>query len=275
MTKATDILLSELDQEGILRLTLNDAGKRNALSEAMLKRLADALAQAALNSEVRVVVLAANGSAFCAGHDLKELTAHRAASDGGRAFFTQVMALCSGVMQAIVTCPKPVIAEVAGIATAAGCQLVASCDLAVASQSAQFSTPGVHIGLFCSTPMVALSRNVSNKHAMEMLLTGDMIAASRAAEIGLINTVSSPEDLHQTVMDMARKIASKSSMTLAIGKRAFYEQREMSLTKAYEYASKVMVENMLTRDAEEGIGAFIEKRVPQWQDQGDSDDKPL
>lgn len=275
MTKATDILLSDLDQEGILRLTLNDAGKRNALSEAMLKRLADALAQAALNSEVRVVVLAANGSAFCAGHDLKELTAHRANPDGGRAFFTQVMALCSGVMQAIVTCPKPVIAEVAGIATAAGCQLVASCDLAVASQSAQFSTPGVHIGLFCSTPMVALSRNVSNKHAMEMLLTGDMIAASRAAEIGLINTVSSPEDLHQTVMDMARKIASKSSMTLAIGKRAFYEQREMSLTKAYEYASKVMVDNMLTRDAEEGIGAFIEKRVPQWQDQGDCDDKPL
>lgn len=242
---------------------------------AMLMRLADALAEAAVNRDVRVVVLAAKGSAFCAGHDLKELTAHRTSPDGGRAFFTQVMAQCSGVMQAMVTCPKPVIAEVAGIATAAGCQLVASCDLAVASHSAQFSTPGVHIGLFCSTPMVALSRNVSNKHAMEMLLTGDMIAASRAAEIGLINTVSSPEDLHQTVMDMACKIASKSGKTLAIGKRAFYEQREMPLTKAYEYASKVMVENMLTRDAEEGIGAFIEKRVPEWDDDGDCNDKPL
>jgi len=241
----------------------------------MLMRLADALAEAAVNRDVRVVVLAAKGSAFCAGHDLKELTAHRTSPDGGRAFFTQVMAQCSGVMQAMVTCPKPVIAEVAGIATAAGCQLVASCDLAVASHSAQFSTPGVHIGLFCSTPMVALSRNVSNKHAMEMLLTGDMIAASRAAEIGLINTVSSPEDLHQTVMDMACKIASKSGKTLAIGKRAFYEQREMPLTKAYEYASKVMVENMLTRDAEEGIGAFIEKRVPEWDDDGDCNDKPL
>ncbi len=275
MTKATDILLRDLEPDGILRLTLNDAGKRNALSVAMLTQLADALAEAAVNREVRVVVLAAKGSAFCAGHDLKELTIHRAASDGGRAFFTQVMALCSGVMQAIVTCPKPVIGEVTGIATAAGCQLVASCDLAVASHSAQFSTPGVHIGLFCSTPMVALSRNVSQKHAMEMLLTGDMIAASRAAEIGLINSVAAPEDLHQTVMDMARKIASKSSKTLAIGKRAFYEQREMPLTKAYEYASKVMVENMLTRDAEEGIGAFIEKRVPEWEDEGDCDDKPL
>jgi enoyl-CoA hydratase/carnithine racemase len=177
------------------------------------------------------------------------------------------MAMCSGVMQSIVNCPKPVIAEVTGIATAAGCQLVASCDLAVAADTALFSTPGVHIGLFCSTPMVALSRNVANKHAMEMLLTGDMLSADRAAEIGLINRAVSSETLRNTTMDFAWKIASKSSMTLATGKRAFYAQREMTLSQAYEYASSVMVENMLAPDAEEGIGAFIEKRPPLWRDQ--------
>ncbi len=263
---AADILLSELDQNGVLRLTLNNAGKRNALSEAMLTRLAAAFAKAANDPAVRVVVLAANGPAYCAGHDLKEMTAGRAKPDGGWAYFTHVMAMCSGVMEAIVTCPKPVIAEVAGVATAAGCQLVASCDLAVASETAQFSTPGVNIGLFCSTPMVALSRNVSSKHAMEMLLTGDMIPAARAAEIGLINKISSPECLQQATMELAQKLASKSSLTLATGKRAFYEQRELTLSQAYEYASNVMVENMLARDAEEGIGAFIEKRGPKWQD---------
>ena len=165
-----------------------------------------------------------------------------------------------------MTCPKPVIAEVTGVATAAGCQLVASCDLAIAAETAKFSTPGVHIGLFCSTPMVALSRNVSNKHAMEMLLTGDMIPADRAAEIGLVNRAVPSDALCAAVMEMAGKIASKSSMTLATGKRAFYAQREMPLAEAYAYASQVMVDNMLARDAEEGIGAFIEKRAPQWQD---------
>jgi len=174
--------------------------------------------------------------------------------------------MCAGVMQGIVNCQKPVIAEVTGIATAAGCQLVASCDLALAAESAQFSTPGVHIGLFCSTPMVALSRNVSNKHAMEMLLTGDMTSAARAAEIGLVNRVVSEDMLQAAVLEMAGKIASKSSMTLATGKRAFYAQREMPLSQAYDYASQVMVENMMARDAEEGIGAFIEKRQPRWQD---------
>jgi enoyl-CoA hydratase/carnithine racemase len=174
--------------------------------------------------------------------------------------------MCAGVMQGIVNCQKPVIAEVTGIATAAGCQLVASCDLALAAESAQFSTPGVHIGLFCSTPMVALSRNVSNKHAMEMLLTGDMTSAARAAEIGLVNRVLSEDMLQAAVLEMAGKIASKSSMTLATGKRAFYAQREMSLSQAYDYASQVMVDNMMARDAEEGIGAFIEKRQPRWQD---------
>lgn len=262
-----DILLRDLDEDGVLRLTLNDAGRRNALSEAMLVELATAFADAGTNPSVRVVVLAANGPAFCAGHDLKEMTAGRANTDHGKAYFTKVMTMCSGVMQAIVNCPKPVIAEVAGVATAAGCQLVASCDLAVASESAQFSTPGVHIGLFCSTPMVALTRNVSKKHAMEMLLTGDMTSAYRAADIGLVNRIVAPEALREATLEIARKVASKSSMTLATGKRAFYVQCEMPLSDAYEYASQVMVENMLAHDAEEGIGAFIEKRTPRWQDQ--------
>ncbi len=264
--QVSELLLRELDDDGILRLTLNDAKRRNALSEAMLEQLAGAFAEADTDAAVRVIILAATGPAFCAGHDLKEMTAGRTGPDGGKAYFTKVMTLCSGVMQAIVNCSKPVIAEVTGIATAAGCQLVASCDLAIAAKTAQFSTPGVHIGLFCSTPMVALSRNVANKHAMEMLLTGNMTSADRAAAIGLVNQVVAPEALYEAAMTMARKIASKSSLTLATGKRAFYAQREMTLSEAYEYASNIMVDNMLTRDAEEGIVAFIEKRAPQWQD---------
>ena len=262
----SEILLRDLDSDGILRLTMNDVGRRNALSEAMLTQLGSAFAEAGENPAGRVIILAADGPAFCAGHDLKEMTAGRSGADRGKAYFAKVMAMCSGVMQAIVNCPKPVIAQVTGVATAAGCQLVASCDLAIAADTAQFSTPGVHIGLFCSTPMVALSRNVGNKHAMEMLLTGDMTPAARAAEIGLINRAVAPVDLQQTTLEMARKIASKSSMTLATGKRAYYAQREMSLADAYDYASGVMVDNMLAHDAEEGIGAFIQKRAPQWQD---------
>ncbi|WP_299381108.1 enoyl-CoA hydratase [uncultured Kiloniella sp.] len=260
------ILLSEKNAAGILRLTLNDDKRRNALSEEMLRKLKDAFSSAAADASVRVVVLAAKGPVFSSGHNLKEMTAAREHDDRGRVYFVKILALCSEVMQGIVACPKPIIAEVSGIATAAGCQLVATCDLAVASDTAQFSTPGVHIGLFCSTPMVALSRNVSNKHAMEMLLTGDMISAARAAEIGLINRVTSASELGDAVFKLAQKIASKSSLTLATGKRAFYEQREMNLSKAYEYASNVMVENMLAFDAEEGIGAFVEKREPQWRD---------
>ncbi|MEC7669859.1 MAG: enoyl-CoA hydratase [Pseudomonadota bacterium] len=260
------ILLRDLDSDGVLRLTLNDAAKRNALSEAMLTELGTAFDDAGRDPMVRVIVLAANGPAFCAGHDLKEMTAGRTGEDRGRAYFTRILTQCSSVMQGIVNCPKPVIAEVTGIATAAGCQLVASYDLAIAADTAKFSTPGVHIGLFCSTPMVALSRNVSNKHAMEMLLTGDMTSAERAAEIGLVNRCTSPDALRDDVMAMARKIASKSSMTIATGKRAFYAQAQMPLADAYDYASRVMVDNMLARDAEEGIGAFIEKRAPEWQD---------
>ena len=262
-----DILTRELGNAGILRLVLNDSKRRNALSEAMLRNLGAALAEASDTPAVRVIVLAARGPAFCAGHDLKELTKGRDSPDGGKVYFSKIMTLCSGVMQTIVNCPKPVIAEVAGVATAAGCQLVASCDLAVAADTAQFSTPGVQIGLFCSTPMVALSRNVSNKHAMEMLLTGDMTTAHRAAEMGLVNRVVEPAILTTETMELARNIASKSSITLATGKRAFYAQREMSLSEAYNYATGVMVENMLAADAAEGIGAFIEKRPAQWLDQ--------
>lgn len=261
-----DLLLSDLGTDGVLRLTLNDMARRNALSEAMLEQLAAALDHASGNAQVRVIVLAANGPAFCAGHDLKELTAARAEQDHGRALFTRVMNLCASVMQAIVTCPKPVIAEVGGVATAAGCQLVASCDLAVASETARFCTPGVAIGLFCSTPMVALSRNVSNKHAMEMLLTGDMVGAPRAAQMGLVNRAVAADDLTSATMAMAQQIASRSQITLATGKRAFYAQREMPLAEAYTYASEVMVDNMLAQDAQEGISAFLEKRPPAWQD---------
>lgn len=261
-----EILLSALDEKGVLRLTLNDARRRNALSEEMLQLLGQAVADAGANAAVRVVVVAANGPAFCAGHDLKQLTAGRAAPDGGRAYFAKIMAMCAQLMQAIVACPKPIIAEVAGVATAAGCQLVASCDLAVAAEGAQFSTPGVNIGLFCSTPMVALSRNVSAKHAMEMLLLGDMVPAARAAEMGLVNRVVPAQALQAQTQSFAEKIASKSSLTLATGKGAFYAQAEMPLSQAYAYAAQVMVDNMLARDAEEGIGAFIEKRAPHWQD---------
>ncbi|MEO0368902.1 MAG: enoyl-CoA hydratase [Pseudomonadota bacterium] len=261
------LLDSELSDSGVLRLTLNDDKRRNALSEAMIATLAKAFADSADDPAVRVIVLAANGPAFSAGHDLKEMTAGRQADDRGRAYFAQVLTNCAEMMQSIVNNPKPVIAEVAGVATAAGCQLVASCDLAVAAESARFSTPGVHIGLFCSTPMVALSRNVSNKAAMEMLLTGDMISAEKAERIGLVNRVVKDDALAAATLEMAEVIASKSTMTVATGKQAFYRQAEMPLAKAYEYAAEVMVDNMLKHDAEEGIGAFIEKREPNWQDQ--------
>ena len=260
-------MLSIQDANGILRLTLNDPARHNVLSESMLETLGAAFDQAGDSQDTRVIVLAAVGPVFCAGHDLKEMTTARQNADRGRSYFTKILKQCSSVMQKIVTCPKPVIAEIDGVATAAGCQLVASCDLAVASETAQFCTPGVHIGLFCSTPMVALSRNLANKHAMEMLLTGDMVPASRAAEMGLINQVVPSTELHAVSMALAGKIAAKSSLTVSTGKRAFYQQKEMDLAAAYNYASEVMVENMLARDAEEGIAAFIEKRTPDWRDE--------
>ena len=261
------LLSSVVDKYGVLRLTLNNPKGSNALSEEMLALLSKAFDRAADDREVRVIILAANGSTFCAGHDLKEMTAGRRDSDRGRGYFKKILSQCSSVMQKIVTCPRPVIAEIDGVATAAGCQLVASCDLAVASKAAQFCTPGVHIGLFCSTPMVALSRNLANKHAMEMLLTGDMVSAARAAEMGLVNQVVPTAELRTASMALAKKIAAKSSLTVARGKRAFYQQIEMDLADAYIFAAEVMVENMLARDAEEGIAAFIEKRPPDWRDE--------
>jgi len=251
---------------GIAVLTLNRPERRNSLSEAMLAGFNERLATIANDRTVRAVVIAANGSVFCAGHDLRELTAHRLDADAGRAYFREIMASCSAMMQALVGLPQPIIAAVQGTATAAGCQLVASCDLAVASAAARFCTPGVDIGLFCSTPMVALSRNVAPKHAMEMLLTGEMVSAERAERIGLINRVVPPGTEREAAISLAGKIAAKSALTVKTGKRAFYRQREMPLGEAYAYASQVMVDNMLARDAAEGIGAFIEKRAPHWED---------
>jgi enoyl-CoA hydratase/carnithine racemase len=265
VSEPAPILLRE-DIAGIAVLTLNRPHARNSLSEAMLAALGEALTAIAQERAVRAVILAANGPAFSAGHDLKELNARRADDDRGRAYFKHIMSLCSSMMQQIVMLPQPVIAAVQATATAAGCQLVASCDLAVASRAAKFATPGVNIGLFCSTPMVALSRNVLRKHAMEMLLTGELIAAEDAARIGLVNHVVEPGSERDEALKLARKITAKSALTLKIGKEAFYRQLEMPLADAYKYASEVMVENMLARDAEEGISAFIEKRQPKWQD---------
>ena len=260
------ILLSELDA-GVLRLTLNNPARRNSLSEGMMTALQSALDAAAEDAQARVIVIAANGPAFSAGHDLKELTAGRQAPDRGRAYFTKIMRQCATLMQSVVMHPRPVIAQVQGIATAAGCQLVASCDLAIASHSSRFATPGVNIGLFCSTPMVALSRNVTRKHAMEMLLTGDFVEAERAVELGLVNQAVDEEQVAPTVEALARKLASKSLMTLKTGKQAFYRQADMSLPDAYAYTAEIMIENMLAHDAEEGVGAFLEKRDPVWRDE--------
>ena len=258
-------VLRETFEDGILRLTLANPARRNALSEAMMAALQAALDRAAADPQVRVVVIAAQGAVFSAGHDLKELSARRGDADRGRGYFTEIMDRCARLMTSIVRLPKPVIAEVGGLATAAGCQLVASSDLAVAASTARFATPGVHIGLFCSTPMVALSRNVARKHAMEMLLVGDPIGAEEARAIGLVNRVVAPEALSAETTALARTIAHKSPLTLKIGKQAFYDQAEMGLDAAYRHAAAVMVENMLARDAEEGIGAFLDKREPHWE----------
>jgi enoyl-CoA hydratase/carnithine racemase len=251
---------------GISMLTLNRPRARNSLSEGLIAELHAAFDDIRDDATVRALVIAANGPAFSAGHDMKELTAHRADADHGRAYFAEIMTACSAMMQAIVQLPKPVIAAVQGIATAAGCQLVASCDLAVASEAATFATPGVDIGLFCSTPMVALSRNVPRKQAMEMLLTGEPISATTARDIGLVNRVVAAGTERDAAIMLARKVTLKSAHTVKLGKAAFYRQAEMSLADAYRYTAEVMTENMMAWDAEEGIGAFIEKRKPKWQD---------
>lgn len=253
-------LLIRSYSDGVAVLTLNRPSSRNSLSIGLMSALQAELDAIRNNESVRVVVIAAAGEIFCAGHDLKEIR-----SNPGRAAYEALFAQCAFLMTSIVNLPQPVIARVHGLATAAGCQLVASCDLAVAGESAHFCTPGVNIGLFCSTPMVALSRNVSRKAAMEMLLTGDIANAKTAREWGLVNRVVADEELDASVAELADKIARKSPLTVKIGKEAFYRQLEMSLDDAYDYASQVMTENMLAKDAEEGIDAFLEKRPPIWQ----------
>jgi enoyl-CoA hydratase/carnithine racemase len=264
-TPPSPILLRET-LGSIAVVTLNRPAARNSLSEAVIAALHAALNEIGDDKNIRALVIAANGPAFSAGHDMKEMTARRSDPDRGRAYFAEIMNACSAMMQAVVHLPKPVIAAVQGIATAAGCQLVASCDLAVASEAASFATPGVDIGLFCSTPMVALSRNVPRKHAMEMLLTGEPIPATTARDIGLVNRVVAAGTERDAAIALAQKVALKSAYTVKLGKTAFYRQAEMSLADAYRYAAEVMTENMMARDAEEGIGAFIEKREPKWQD---------
>ena len=266
MKENSKILIKESCDNGVLRLVMNNLDQKNALSENMMNILIDEIKAASSDPSIKVIVLAANGNVFCSGHDLKEITAARENEDSGEDYFKNLFNSCSSLMELIVNIPQPVIAEVDGVATAAGCQLVASCDLAIASHESKFATPGVNIGLFCSTPMVALSRNVNKKNAMEMLLTGDFINAEKAKEIGLINNTVQKEELTLEVSKLAEKIASKSSVTVSIGKKAFYAQAEMNLSEAYKYTSQIMKDNLLNDDAKEGIDAFIEKRSPDWKD---------
>jgi enoyl-CoA hydratase/carnithine racemase len=265
----TDALLLREDWGSVARLTLNSPANLNALSDAMLAALSDTLARIAADPAIRVVTLRGAGKAFCAGHDLREMQAGRQAPDAGASYFADLFTRCAAVMQAIVHLPQPVIAEVHGIATAAGCQLVASCDMAIAAEGTRFGVNGVNIGLFCSTPMVALSRNVPRKQAFEMLTTGRFIDAARAEAIGLINRSVAPEALADEVAALADTVAAKLGAAVRIGKRAFYDQIDMDLAAAYTHTGAVMVENMLWRDTDEGIAAFLEKRVPDWAQERD------
>ena len=258
-------VLTRETQGHVATLTMNRPRALNALSDDLLAALRDECAALAEDRETRVVILKGAGKAFCAGHDLREMQAGRQAEDGGRAYFADLFSRCGAVMQALRALPQPVIAEVHGIATAAGCQLVASCDMAVAAEGTRFGVNGVNIGLFCSTPMVALSRNVQPKEAFEMLVTGGFIEADRAREIGLVNRVVAPEALESETRALAETVAAKLDAAVKIGKRAFYEQLEMPIAEAYDHTAAVMVENMLWRDTDEGITAFLEKRPPDWQ----------
>ena len=259
-----DLVLRE-DRNGVTILTLNAPKSINALSEDMIVKLSEVLDAVGLDRSVKAVVLRSAGNHFCAGHNLKEMTARRADADGGFQYFQDLFATCSAMMMRVARLPQPVIAEVKGIATAAGCQLVGMCDLAVASEEATFATSGVNIGLFCSTPMVSLSRNITRKHAMEMLLLGEFLPAARVAEMGLINRVVPRDQLEDTAEAIARIIADKSPAAVKIGKRAFYEQAEMGMEAAYAFAGRTMAENMMARDAEAGIGAFTRKEdMPEW-----------
>ena len=261
-----DLLIQSLDDNGILRLTLNDPNNKNALSELMIRNLIKSFKSASKDKNIRVIVIASTGNVFCSGHNLKELKKINENNEEKEQYFLDLFQTCSELMSLIVNCSKPVIAEVNGVATAAGCQLVASCDLAIASNIAKFATPGVNIGLFCSTPMVALSRNVSKKDSMKMLLTGDFINADEAKRISLINDFVPEDQLTKSVMDLAKKISQKSQAVLRIGKEAFHKQYILNLEDAYKYTSEVMTKNMMINDAIEGIDSFLEKREPDWED---------
>jgi enoyl-CoA hydratase/carnithine racemase len=259
----SDVIIEDF-KDSILKITLNNPSQQNTLSLQFINDLKKIFENADNSDEVKVIILSSSGKVFSAGHNLKEIKSHRKDKDQGLQFFTTLINSCSDLMLKIINNSKPVIAEVNGIATAAGCQLVASCDLAYASDSSKFATPGVNIGLFCSTPMVALSRVVNNKHSMEMLLTGDLINADKAKSIGLINNYFSEDKLVNETREMSVRIANKSSSTLRIGKKAFYNQTEMKISDAYKYASEIMIKNMMSQDSEEGIEAFLEKREPNW-----------
>lgn len=258
-------ILERHDAGAVTRLVMNAPERLNALSDEMLAALHTSLDEIANDRSVRAVIISGNGKAFCAGHDLKQMTAGRQAEDGGRAYFKDLFDRCAAMMARVQTMPQPVIAQVHGIATAAGCQLVATCDMAIAAQDTKFGVNGVNIGLFCSTPMVALSRNIGRKQAFEMLTTGAFIEAERAETLGLINRVVAPEALENETMALADTVASKLGTAVKIGKEAFYNQIEMNVADAYAYTGDVMVENMLDRDTSEGIAAFLEKRDPTWE----------
>ena len=257
-------LLQRTDRDGVAQLHMNAPERLNALSDEMLAALQAEIDALRDDTRTRAIVLSGAGKAFCAGHDLKQMTAGRQAEDGGKAYFKDLFDRCANVMMGLQQIPQPVIAQVHGIATAAGCQLVASCDMAVAAEGTRFGVNGVNIGLFCSTPMVALSRNIPRKQAFEMLTTGQFISAERAEALGLINRVVPPEDLEKSTQGLAERVAEKLGAAVKIGKQAFYTQVQMPLDQAYAYTGDVMVENMLWRDTEEGISAFLEKRPPNW-----------
>jgi enoyl-CoA hydratase/carnithine racemase len=264
--KRSDAVLARNDARGVATLTLNHPPSRNALSLAMIAALAEALGDIADDPAIRAVVIESRGPVFCSGHDLREIQAHRNDADRGARFYDDLMRACSASMQAIVCLPKPVIAAIEGVATAAGCQLVAACDLAIAGEAARFATPGVAIGLFCSTPLVAIGRAIAPRHAMEMALTGALYGAREAERFGLVNRVVAAGKAREEALSMAAGIAGRSPVTIAIGKKTFYAQREMNLADAYALASEAMVENLLHEDSDEGIGAFLERRPPQWRE---------
>ncbi|MCD9146828.1 enoyl-CoA hydratase [Pseudophaeobacter sp. MA21411-1] len=258
-------ILERDDKNAIAHLRMNAPDRLNALSDEMLAALQQQIDALKEDRSIKAVILSGAGKAFCAGHDIRQMTAGRAADDGGRAYFDSLFSRCTQVMLGLQRLPQPVIAQVHGIATAAGCQLVASCDLAIAAEDCRFGVNGVNIGLFCSTPMVALSRNIPRKHAFELLTTGEFMSAPRAAELGLINRAVPADQLEAETRSMAEKIAAKLGAAVKIGKEAYYQQLQMPIEEAYAYTSQVIVENLMQPDTAEGMAAFLEKRTPDWE----------